>query len=224
MRAAAKQLSTSPPNALRRLQQELVDVTDNPIEGIKVHSVAENIFIWKVAIFGAPGTIYQGGYFKATLKFPPKYPFEPPSMRFDNPIFHPNVYKDGRVCISILHPPGQDKLSGESAAERWNPAHGVRSILLSVISMLNEPNISSPANVDASVSYRKYKENGNKEFPDIIKKMVEKSKAEAAKDGVKVPETEEEYVIKARVKRQQAENEGGTDNGDVGLEEEFYDA
>jgi len=48
--------------------------------------------------------------------------------------------------------------------------------------------------------------------------MVEKSKAEAAKDGVKVPETEEEYVIKARVKRQQAENEGGTDNGDVGLE------
>uniref|UniRef100_A0A915M113 UBC core domain-containing protein n=1 Tax=Meloidogyne javanica TaxID=6303 RepID=A0A915M113_MELJA len=175
-RAAAKQLSTSPPNALRRLQQELVDVTDNPIEGIKVHSVAENIFIWKVAIFGAPGTIYQGGYFKA------------------------------------------------SAAERWNPAHGVRSILLSVISMLNEPNISSPANVDASVSYRKYKENGNKEFPDIIKKMVEKSKAEAAKDGVKVPETEEEYVIKARVKRQQAENEGGTDNGDVGLEEEFYDA
>uniref|UniRef100_A0A914MIK6 UBC core domain-containing protein n=1 Tax=Meloidogyne incognita TaxID=6306 RepID=A0A914MIK6_MELIC len=224
MRAAAKQLSTSPPNALRRLQQELVDVTDNPIEGIKVHSVAENIFIWKVAIFGAPGTIYQGGYFKATLKFPPKYPFEPPSMRFDNPIFHPNVYKDGRVCISILHPPGQDKLSGESAAERWNPAHGVRSILLSVISMLNEPNISSPANVDASVSYRKYKENGNKEFPDIIKKMVEKSKAEAAKDGVKVPETEEEYVIKARVKCQQAENEGGTDNGDVGLEEEFYDA
>ncbi|CAK5007179.1 unnamed protein product [Meloidogyne enterolobii] len=139
-------------------------------------------------------------------------------MRFDNPLFHPNVYKDGRVCISILHPPGQDKLSGESAAERWNPAHGVRSILLSVISMLNEPNISSPANVDASVSYRKYKENGNKEFPDIIKKMVEKSKAEAAKDGVKVPETEEEYVIKARIRRQQAENEGGTDNGDVGLE------
>nr|CAD2179737.1 unnamed protein product [Meloidogyne enterolobii] len=224
MRAAAKQLSNSPPNALRRLQQELVDVTDNPIEGIKVHSAAENIFIWKVAIFGAPGTIYQGGYFKATLKFPSRYPFEPPSMRFDNPLFHPNVYKDGRVCISILHPPGQDKLSGESAAERWNPAHGVRSILLSVISMLNEPNISSPANVDASVSYRKYKENGNKEFPDIIKKMVEKSKAEAAKDGVKVPETEEEYVIKARVKRQQAENEGGTDNGDVGLEEEFYDA
>ncbi|CAK5075112.1 unnamed protein product [Meloidogyne enterolobii] len=83
--------------------------------------------------------------------FPPRYPFEPPSMRFDNP----------RVCISILHPPGQDKLSGESAAERWNPAHGVRSILLSVISMLNEPNISSPANVDASVSYRNYKGNKN---------------------------------------------------------------
>uniref|UniRef100_A0A915P655 UBC core domain-containing protein n=1 Tax=Meloidogyne floridensis TaxID=298350 RepID=A0A915P655_9BILA len=169
-RAAAKQLSTSPPNALRRLQQELVDVTDNPIEG----------------------RLLQGGWLLSLL-------YIPNSMTF--------IFADA-----------------QSAAERWNPAHGVRSILLSVISMLNEPNISSPANVDASVSYRKYKENGNKEFPDIIKKMVEKSKAEAAKDGVKVPETEEEYVIKARVKRQQAENEGGTDNGDVGLEEEFYDA
>uniref|UniRef100_A0A1I8B6H6 UBIQUITIN_CONJUGAT_2 domain-containing protein n=1 Tax=Meloidogyne hapla TaxID=6305 RepID=A0A1I8B6H6_MELHA len=203
MSAAAKE-STPTPNALRRLQQELADVTENPIEGIKIHSVGENIFIWKVAIFGAPGTIYQ------TLTFPPKYPFEPPSMRFDNPIFHPNVYKDGKVCISILHPPGHDMLSGESASERWNPAQGVRSIMLSVISMLNEPNTSSPANVDASVSYRK--------------KMVQKSKEEAAKDGVKVPETEEEYVIKTKAKRVPVENEAGADDGDVGIEEEFYDA
>ncbi|KAL7072552.1 hypothetical protein ACQ4LE_007897 [Meloidogyne hapla] len=221
MSAAAKE-STPTPNALRRLQQELADVTENPIEGIKIHSVGENIFIWKVAIFGAPGTIYQVDKF--TLTFPPKYPFEPPSMRFDNPIFHPNVYKDGKVCISILHPPGHDMLSGESASERWNPAQGVRSIMLSVISMLNEPNTSSPANVDASVSYRKYKEHGSKEFPDKIKKMVQKSKEEAAKDGVKVPETEEEYVIKTKAKRVPVENEAGADDGDVGIEEEFYDA
>lgn len=61
------------------------------------------------------------------------------------------VYEDGRVCISILHPAGHDLQSGETADERWRPILGVEAILLSVISMMNDPNINSPANIDASV-------------------------------------------------------------------------
>lgn len=61
------------------------------------------------------------------------------------------VYPDGRVCISILHPPGEDAMSGELPEERWLPTQTVGTVLLSVISMLNDPNTSSPANVDASV-------------------------------------------------------------------------
>lgn len=65
------------------------------------------------------------------------------------------VYPDGKVCISILHPPGTDEYNNqESADERWRPILGVESIILSVISMLNDPNISSPANIDAAVEYR----------------------------------------------------------------------
>lgn len=64
------------------------------------------------------------------------------------------VYRDGKVCISILHPPGEDETSGELASERWLPSHTIASIMLSVISMLNDPNLSSPANVEASVMYR----------------------------------------------------------------------
>lgn len=65
------------------------------------------------------------------------------------------VYSDGRVCISILHPPGTDQYNTqETAAERWRPIHGVESIILSVISMLNDPNIDSPANIDAAIEYR----------------------------------------------------------------------
>ena len=45
-------------------------------------------------------------------------------------------------------------MSGETAEERWRPILGVEAILLSVISMMNDPNISSPANIDASVQYR----------------------------------------------------------------------
>jgi ubiquitin-conjugating enzyme E2 G2 len=57
------------------------------------------------------------------------------------------------VCISILHAPGEDPLGYESSAERWSPVQSVEKILLSVISMLAEPNAESGANVDASVSH-----------------------------------------------------------------------
>jgi ubiquitin-conjugating enzyme E2 G1 len=65
------------------------------------------------------------------------------------------VYTDGRVCISILHSPGTDDFNTlETADERWRPILGVESIILSVISMLNDPNIDSPANIDASIEFR----------------------------------------------------------------------
>lgn len=67
-------------------------------------------------------------------------------------IFQFKVSKDGDVCISILHEPGEDKFGYERAEERWLPIHTVETILLSVISMINEPNDESPANVDAAVS------------------------------------------------------------------------
>lgn len=63
-----------------------------------------------------------------------------------------SVYPDGRVCISILHEPGEDKFNAlESADERWRPILGVESVLISVISMLSDPNDDSPANIDAAV-------------------------------------------------------------------------
>ena len=57
------------------------------------------------------------------------------------------VYDDGNVCISILHPPGDDPLMYERSSERWSPIQSVEKVLLSVISMLAEPNIESPANI-----------------------------------------------------------------------------
>jgi ubiquitin-conjugating enzyme E2 G2 len=61
------------------------------------------------------------------------------------------VYKDGRVCISILHPPGDDPTGYETSAERWSPVQSVEKILLSVVSMLAEPNDESGAHLDAAV-------------------------------------------------------------------------
>ncbi|KAL7719807.1 E2 ubiquitin-conjugating enzyme [Entamoeba marina] len=126
-------------------------------------------------IVGPPDTYYltlsDGGMFQATLTFPKDYPNNPPKMKFVSEIWHPNVYKTGDVCISILHPPGDDEFGYESAAERWNPIHSVESILVSVISMLSAPNDESPANVDAAVEWRNHKD----EFKKKVRRCVRKS-------------------------------------------------
>lgn len=81
------------------------------------------------------------------------------------------VFQNGDLCISILHPPVDDPQSGELPCERWNPTQSVRTILLSVISLLNEPNTFSPANVDASVMYRRWRDSKgrDKEYENIIR-------------------------------------------------------
>ncbi|OAD57598.1 Ubiquitin-conjugating enzyme E2 R1 [Eufriesea mexicana] len=151
-------------SALRALALEYKGLQEEPVEGFRVKLVNEdNMFEWEVAIFGPPDTLYQGGYFKAHMKFPTDYPYSPPSIRFMTKVWHPNVYESGDLCISILHPPVDDPQSGELPCER--------TILLSVISLLNEPNTFSPANVDASVMYRRWRDSKGKdnEYENIIR-------------------------------------------------------
>ena len=62
--------------------------------------------------------------------------FRPLRLASYPPLFLSPVYTDGRVCISILHTPGEDPLGYESPAERWSPVQSIEKILLSVISML----------------------------------------------------------------------------------------
>ena len=102
---------------------------------------------------GPEGTPYEGGYFPCTLIFPSNFPNSPPEMRFLTPEFwHPNVYPDGKVCISILHEAKEDIYNeAELMSEKWRPILSVEAVLVSVQSMLSEPNFSSPANVAASV-------------------------------------------------------------------------
>ncbi|XP_076334734.1 ubiquitin-conjugating enzyme E2 R1-like isoform X2 [Tachypleus tridentatus] len=166
-------------SALRALALEFKSVQEEPVEGFRVKLINEdNLFEWEVAIFGPPNTLYEGGYFK-----------------------------NGDLCISILHPPIDDPQSGELPCERWNPTQNVRTILLSVISLLNEPNTFSPANVDASVMYRRWKESRGKdrEYENIVRKQVTASRSEAEKDNVIVPTTIEEYCIRQKPRPQESE-------------------
>jgi len=125
----------------------------------------DDIFRWEVLIIGPPDTLYEGGFFKCTLNFPREYPLKPPELRVISDIWHPNIEKNGKVCISILHEPGDDRYGYEKANERWLPIHTVETILISVISMLADPNDESPANVDAA-------KEGGKVTPTSRKKLL----------------------------------------------------
>lgn len=128
---------------------------------------------------------YHGGYFKAQMIFPTDYPYSPPKFRFTPAIYHPNVYKDGYLCISILHRSGDDT-SGEADEETWSPAQTVESVLISIVSLLSSPNINSPANVDAAVDWRKDREH----YDQIVKRQVEESKKNLP-EGFKMPTKED---------------------------------
>jgi len=135
----------------------LKKMNSEPVEGFTVELIDESdLFEWRIWVEGPKDTPYEGGVFQLVMKFPIDYPMSPPELKFISDFWHPNVYKDtGIVCISILHPPVEDEMSGELPEERWLPTQTVSTILLSVISLLSSPNFSSPANVDASVEWRK---------------------------------------------------------------------
>lgn len=117
------------------------------------------------------------------MRFSHDYPYQPPTFRFlTRNICHPNVYTDGNLCISILHRPGDDEQSGELASERWNVLHGVESVLRSVLLLMDDPEINSAANVDASVLYRDHR----KEYDAMAKAIVVHSQKDVP-DGVTMP-------------------------------------
>ncbi|CAG2161652.1 unnamed protein product [Oppiella nova] len=129
---------------------------------------------WDLFISGPPDSVYENHVLHAKMHFPSKYPFQPPTFRFVTKMFHPNIYNDGIVCISILHSERDDPTNYENENCTWTPGQNVRTVCLSIISLLNSPNIFSPANVDASKMLRDDKPL----YEKFIKELLEKKKSE----------------------------------------------
>jgi len=155
-----------------KISRDLKNINEEPVEGVYCELATDaDIFEWRIWFEGPGDSPYQGGVFEASMNFPQDYPMAPPTLRVLSEFWHPNVYRDGKVCISILHPPGNDPLSGELPEERWMPSQTVGTIMLSFQSMLSDPNISSPANLDASLQWRDHRQ----DFLERTKALVEKA-------------------------------------------------
>lgn len=122
-------------------------------------------------------------------------------------MWHPNIYENGEVCISILHPPSNTTQGGELPEERWNPTQSVRTVIMSIISLLNEPNTYSPANVDASIMYRDFIAGTSNKYRDYVQKTIKESKKEAERDDIEIPKDQQDYCqVGKRLSRTSSHN------------------
>lgn len=130
-------------SAAKRIARELSELKKDPPGDCSAGPVDENdIFTWEAVLFGPIDTPYTGGVFHTSIQFPLDYPFKPPRVMFTTKIYHPNINTAGFICLDILK-------------QNWSPALTISKVLLSVLSMLSDPNPKDPLMPDIADQYLK---------------------------------------------------------------------
>lgn len=127
--------------SVARLNRELKQISKNSTENISVGLKDDNILEWEATLIGPTQTPYEGGIFKLRLLFTDDYPFKPPKITFTTRIYHPNINRQGVICLDILK-------------NNWSPALTVGKILLSICSLLSDPNPNDPLDSDIANVYK----------------------------------------------------------------------
>ena len=117
--------------AERRLKKELESLKHEPPENCSAGPKGNDIFNWSATIIGPTDTPYFGGIFYLDIHFPTDYPFKPPKINFITKIYHPNIAATGEICLDIIK-------------DKWSPALNLSKVLLSICSLLNDPNPNDP--------------------------------------------------------------------------------
>lgn len=126
---------------MNRIQAEYKDVRSEPPENVSAGPIDENnLYIWEATILGPSNSPYAGGIFKLNILFPNDYPFKPPKIKFTTPIYHPNINKLGSICLDIL-------------TTNWSPVLSISKLLLSICSLLTDPNPNDPLDEEIAKLY-----------------------------------------------------------------------
>lgn len=118
--------------AIKRIQKELIDLGKDPPANCSAGPQDGNDqFHWQATIMGPDESPYSGGVFFLNIQFPTDYPFKPPKLTFVTRIYHPNINSNGSICLDILK-------------DQWSPALTISKVLLSISSLLTDPNPEDP--------------------------------------------------------------------------------
>jgi len=131
-------------STLKRIQKELKEITENPPYHCSAGILEENIYNWSASIIGPENSPYKGGIFKLLINFPEDYPFHPPKIRFVTKIYHCNVNNSGGICLDILK-------------DQWSPALTISKILLSICSLMDDPNPDDPLMPEIADLYKNHR-------------------------------------------------------------------
>lgn len=127
--------------ATGRIQKELKDLQKDPPSNCSAGPEGDDLSKWAGTIIGPSGTPYEGGVFRLGIQFPNDYPFKPPRVSFHTKVYHPNINSQGVICLDILK-------------HEWSPALTIKSVLLSISSLLSEPNPDDPLAGDVARVYK----------------------------------------------------------------------
>jgi ubiquitin-conjugating enzyme E2 D len=127
--------------AQKRINKELQDLGKDPPANCSAGPVGDDLFHWQATIMGPPDSPYQGGVFFLNIHFPPDYPFKPPKVQFTTKIYHPNVNSNGSICLDILN-------------AQWSPALTTSKVILSICSLLTDPNPDDPLVPEIARTYK----------------------------------------------------------------------
>ncbi|CAF1544864.1 unnamed protein product [Rotaria magnacalcarata] len=153
--------TTSTITAQRRLMRDLRDLTQHPVEGINAAPISsDNIFYWNAILDGPEDSLFEDGNFVLSLKFPQDYPNRAPEVKFITKIFHPNIYMDGSICLDILQ-------------HRWSASLDVSTLLVSIRSLLTDPNPASPANSEAAMLYQNHRRDYERRVREYIDQQLQ---------------------------------------------------
>lgn len=115
----------------RRIEREVEEINESQIMNCSAGPIKDDIMKWSGTIFGPVGTPYEGGLFNLNIEFTDEYPFKPPKIYFTTKIYHCNINENGSICLDILN-------------KNWSPALTISNVLISICSLLAEPNPNDP--------------------------------------------------------------------------------
>jgi ubiquitin-conjugating enzyme E2 D/E len=129
-------------SAITRIKKELESLEKDPPSNCSAAPEDNDMYHWSGTIIGPTGSVYEGGLFSLSIEFPPNYPFKPPKVKFLTRIYHPNIHSGGGICLDILK-------------NNWSPALTVSKVLISICSLLDDPNPDDPLVPEIADMYTK---------------------------------------------------------------------